>query len=285
MTDDDEIDDASLKSMRAVWLSMRDEEPPSAGMSALLAAAAAKADEMRDQPTWWARVFAVLRRPPALAFATVMILIGGAVIVTRTTSTRDVPVMTAGDDRARGPETHESQNMATETERPAVLPDAGVVMPPAADPTDDVAKPEPPRHPAHKPPPRHVATEGPAGGGKTQAEPPLDRDVTETTKDRKLDVKEDPVPDQPPAQPTAPTTREPAKAPEPTIDPETTTLSGDSVRRPTTPPIEQLARQAESAATRHDCAAVRVIVAKIKQQDASFFKSRLGGNAAIAKCL
>jgi hypothetical protein len=72
--------DAQLQAMRAVWLSMREEDPPDGGLVDLLAAARAKAETMRTRPTLWQRVLAVLKRPPALAFATVVVLVGGAVL-------------------------------------------------------------------------------------------------------------------------------------------------------------------------------------------------------------
>ena len=50
-------EDAQLRGMRAVWLSMPDEEPPTGGMAELLAAARAKADAMANAPAprtrWW----------------------------------------------------------------------------------------------------------------------------------------------------------------------------------------------------------------------------------------
>lgn len=80
--DADSQDDtnAQLRAMRSVWLSMREEDPPDGGLVDLLAAARAKAATMRARPTLWQRVLAVLRRPPALAFATVVVLVGGAVL-------------------------------------------------------------------------------------------------------------------------------------------------------------------------------------------------------------
>jgi len=80
--DADSQDDtnAQLRAMRSVWLSMREEDPPDGGLVDLLAAARAKAATMRARPTLWQRVLAVLKRPPALAFATVVVLVGGAVL-------------------------------------------------------------------------------------------------------------------------------------------------------------------------------------------------------------
>jgi hypothetical protein len=71
---------AQLRAMRAVWLEMREEDPPDGGLVDLLAAARANAGTMRARPTLWQRVLAGLRRPPALAFATVVVIVGGAVL-------------------------------------------------------------------------------------------------------------------------------------------------------------------------------------------------------------
>jgi hypothetical protein len=77
----DGLDDPALRSMRAVWISMRDEEPPAAGLSALLAAAREKAEQMRPREPWWRRALAVMRRPPVLALATVTVLLSGAIVI------------------------------------------------------------------------------------------------------------------------------------------------------------------------------------------------------------
>jgi hypothetical protein len=74
-------DDPKLRAMRAVWLAMRDEAPPERGLAELLAAARAKAGTMQVRPARWQRVIAGLGRPPALACAAVLVLVGGAVIL------------------------------------------------------------------------------------------------------------------------------------------------------------------------------------------------------------
>lgn len=83
--DDDDVrdDDPKLRAMRAVWLTMRDEDPPERGMAELLAAARVTAEAMQPRPGLWQRLVAGLRRPPVLAFATVVVLVGGAAIVVR----------------------------------------------------------------------------------------------------------------------------------------------------------------------------------------------------------
>jgi hypothetical protein len=85
-------DGPELAAMRSVWLAMRDEDPPERGLAELLAAAGAKAQAMQARPAWWQRLAAGLRRPPALALATVLMLVGGAVVVGRHGVDAPVPV-------------------------------------------------------------------------------------------------------------------------------------------------------------------------------------------------
>lgn len=94
--DPDDKGDAQLRSLRAVWLAMPDEDPPERGLDALMAAARTKATEMAEgstelpahkpakaeqTPSWWERFVAGFRRPAVLAMATVMVLVAGAVLV------------------------------------------------------------------------------------------------------------------------------------------------------------------------------------------------------------
>jgi hypothetical protein len=76
-------DDLRVRALRAVWSTMRDHDPPDSGLGALLAAARVKAESMQPRTSRWRRLAAVLRRPPVLAFATVVVLIGGGVLVSQ----------------------------------------------------------------------------------------------------------------------------------------------------------------------------------------------------------
>ena len=291
---EDDLDDASLKSMRAVWLSMRDEEPPAAGMSALLAAAREQAEQMRAQPAWWQRLFALLRKPPTLAFATVLILIGGAVIVTRT-SDKQVESLSVEQAPVSELRLREAEQQAPERD-----PNARAQL--AAEPVEQAPEvpalatreitPDPPKAVAvTKPKPKQrkaqVGSKAPddqPGKNEPSRHDRFDDESRTATgtfageaKGGDTTVLESPgrvAPPQPPPR------SEPSKPTEPAV--EAVTLSDGKA---TTPPNEQLARQAESAASRGDCAAVRTIVARIKKQDERFFKTRLGKNAAVAKCL
>jgi len=123
--DRDELDDPALRSMRAVWISMRDEEPPATGLVELLAAARAKAEEMRPREPWWQRALAALRRPPVLALATVMVLLGGAIVIgTQRESFQAMP--TGEADRAKLDEPAvQSRSAAPAKDTAAGAPGAG----------------------------------------------------------------------------------------------------------------------------------------------------------------
>jgi hypothetical protein len=73
------------------WLSLPDEEPPERGLAELMAAARAKAEIMASPP-WWKRALALARRPPVLALATVVVLVGGVIIVHREPAEVSSPV-------------------------------------------------------------------------------------------------------------------------------------------------------------------------------------------------
>ena len=302
---DDDIDDASLKSMRAVWLSMRDEDPPAAGMSALLAAARDQAEQMRARPVWWQRLFAMLRKPPALAFATVMILIGGAVVVTRT-SDKKVASLSAEEAPATELRLREADRQQAQPELDADAPSVAPVE-------------EPPQAPEPVIAPRGLTADAPKDVGVAKPKPKLrakaqvgakspddqpgkfepsryDRFEDETRakpgtsagagKGDSTTVLESPgraapQPQAPPPPPSPSPRSEPTKPTEPVSEAIVLSDRGET----STPPNEQLARQAESAASRGDCAAVRVIVARLKKQDERYFKTRLGKHAAVAKCL
>ena len=270
--DDDELDDASLRSMRAVWLSMRDEEPPTAGMSALLAAAAVKADAMREKPAWWERVLAMLRKPPTLAFATVMILIGGAVLVTRTSEDKQVESMTAATPEPPAVE-HAPATVTSSAE-----PQQEAQPAPAVEPTPTPLPPPPPppnpkdvtRGAKVKPPAQTYKEEVKALEEPAKAEPVAGKEAAGggfESPGRDQGVR-------------APVQSRPEPAPETGDD---VLLSDRSA--PATPPNEQLLRQAESAASRGDCAAVKTIAARIQRQDDAFYKQRVLKHAALAKCL
>ncbi|HEV7558890.1 MAG TPA: hypothetical protein VGO00_25635, partial [Kofleriaceae bacterium] len=75
---DDDDETRRLREIHTAFRSLPDEDPPERGLAELMAAARVKADTMKPAP-WWR----VLFRPPMLALATVMVLVGGALLIGR----------------------------------------------------------------------------------------------------------------------------------------------------------------------------------------------------------
>ncbi|MBA3392701.1 MAG: hypothetical protein H0T89_08660 [Deltaproteobacteria bacterium] len=303
--DDDELDDASLRAMRAVWVSMREEDPPAAGMAELLAAARANAEAMQPRASWWERFAGTMRRAPVLAFATVVLMAGGAVLVSRTQ--RDQPAVATTDDPSAEPTMTSptvSRSAAVVGEPPPVETTTAspeVATPSVADGTDVAnlrgerggIEEEPagavkkPRRAASPPKPKaelveraqKVPTESPTAstGGLAIDQPDTAADTPSSTKDAIV-------------APTKPAPKQPVAEPRPDADRGTVIVNESEQRKqteaaPKAPSVQQLAQQAESAAARSDCPAVRVLVARIRKQDAAYYKQRLAINPAITRCL
>ena len=245
--EDDE--DPQLKSLRQVWLSMRDEAPPTRGLDALMAAARSHV-EVLAKPTLWQRIVAALRRPPMLALATVMILIGGVVIFTRHSDelekapTAPSTLPDQSKPAQRDLELHSS---------PATPPTVKLAVP--ADPADkEVQHPHAVTRPtttttgrSHET--RTMTDDGFATGQNHDAMPhPTGHATMSGAGEDKLDAKKD------------------AKAPVP-----------NEVL------VEQLATQARSAVTRGDCETARSIGARIARQDASYYREHVANDLSACK--
>jgi len=310
--DDDPDNDPLMRSMRSVWLGMRDEEPSSNGLAELMAAARTQADAMRPKAAWWRRTLAVLVRPPVLAVATVLVIVGGAVVLGRH----------GVDDAALTTPTNRDESTIEEREHGApgaggaagnehAEPEARAVAPPTEAPaTGDL-----PVAPAADPAPRHrparVREHGDAfrrDGNNERAgdkKPDLSTDQRYTT-----GYEDDLAPPPPPPPPPAvdkdkvtvesgvaggETSRIPTSggvtdrrkiprtlAPAAPSEPEAATLSSN--RRPTDS-TEQLIKQAQVAASRKDCPAVRATTQRIKKTAPAVYKSRVITQPEIARCL
>ncbi len=278
--DGDEHDadnDPLIRSMRSVWADMREEDPPSRGFSDLMAAARVKAVEMKPEP-WWRRAFASLVRPPMLAATTVALLIGSTVALTRRAGTdAAAPVVESGlreraeaDKQVAGPRAPARDQFDDEQAegKPAIASaGSGQVQRPAVRPRPAIinAQPHKDAAPAAEPPPveaAKVATgdrgvvkgadEGPSGRagsapvGETQEEAPMATDSVTATR--------------PPASPRPTTTDKPNSA-------------------------QQLLKQAETAAGRKDCPAVRATVERLRRIDDKLYKDRAVTQPAIKRCL
>ena len=107
---DEHDDDPDSGSLRHVFSEMRaaDEDPPARGLAELMAAARAHAP---TSVPWWQRIAHALRQPPALAVASIVILIGGALVISRPDATIEEVAPTTRSNAAqtaippRGPST------------------------------------------------------------------------------------------------------------------------------------------------------------------------------------
>jgi hypothetical protein len=312
-------EDAKLRAMRSVWLSMRDEEPSSGGLAELMAAARGKAAEMAPPSAWWQRVVAGLRRPPVMAFATVLVLLGGAMIVGRQLERTGAPVAAgSASDALRTPP--EVGGGTAPPARPAAPEAAGQVpRDPAAPPA---TAPPPPPAPAPAPAPAmddasarqageaasatKAAGEAnkprsePTGGDRPSATPArlaLPRPTANAPVRGELDDDNGVSPgSEPPATPSAGAVAAPPNdLPATPVRPTTTrdeaeppraqhqTVAGPRQERGGATP-SALYRQCEAAATRGDCAEVRRLVDQISTTDRRY-RARVSRTSRIAKCL
>jgi len=257
--DADSQDDTNgqLRAMRAVWLSMREEEPPDGGLVDLLAAARTKASTMRARPTLWQRVLAFAKRPPALAFATVVVLVGGAVLfIGRSKGMRA--------DLAAG-----SSGAVTSYVQPGVEEKKAIgepVQAPGAarsEPSAKVERAEGAAKAGVEDAPR--TTERPAAPTRSTVATVTDEHAGANAGERDADA----------------AGASPAE------------VRFDAGRRAAAPAaaetrkqalLEQLYRQCESAARRGDCVAVRKMVDRIAKTDRGY-RARVEKQASVAKCL
>lgn len=258
MTDDNAEDDG-LKSLRAMWLSMPDEDPPDRGFAELMAAARVKADEMAAaKPSLWQRLVEQLRRPPVLALATVMVLCGGAVLIGQ-----------RGDRMEAEPPAATQPVIATgATEMAPQAPPAA--EPAAAAPSMDEDKPSEPavtERAVSKPPP---AKQAPRGRTRASSGEGLRAESSTAVLDDAVAAPEK-------ADTSRTTTAKGSES--------FGTTAGASVPMTPPPTAAQLHERARGAAARGDCEAARTLVRRIEKQDAAYYAAKVARDGALATCL
>lgn len=302
-------DDPQLKSLRAVWLSMPDEEPPERGLAELMAAARVKAEQMA-KPSLWQRISALLRRPPVLALATVMILIGGAVFIGKRSSKMDA-TPEAVQEQATNTVAPSAGSAAGEGDMDGVAAPAGATGAAQAVPADETIAPEPmpeKKEEAKTEPPRvtrapvknadkgGLSKDNERAGTKTTTKPPTTKvqDSKAPTAQRGRDdsmlleggLDDGPStsdrfasPPPPPPAPAAPTA--PAEAPTATSE----AVVGGAPKADSQPSrAVQYVQQAKSAAARGDCAVARQLMKRVAGEDAAAYRKALATDAALKKC-
>jgi hypothetical protein len=300
--DDDLGLDESMSSMRSMFREMRDEEPSDKGLAALLSAAREKAEEMKPKRSWWGVLLEQLRRPPVLAMATVVVLIGGAVVIsgredmkaeTETVSTTPSRMYVADqlDPAAPGAARDDGYEEGAASAR-----STGAA---AGSATNNFDAPPPTTPPVVQRPPRATTKPGRTRGPVAEKAKPADGLAIET---------------KPAPEPTVEAKKEDEKAPMAIAADEDMQVKGGStvtestssnapqtdsksVSRKPLPSIEgedraardasiaQLLKQCEAAAAKNDCAAVRTIAAKIAKQDPQAYKNRVLKSSSISRCL
>jgi hypothetical protein len=259
-----------------------DEEPPETGMAALMAAARAKAVEMAPPPrkSLWARFLDGIKAPPVLALATVVVLIGGAIIIKNHDTALDATNRVVVPEQAVAPiATPDAAMPAAHDEVPAAV--AAAPEPPPTEPA--LAAPPPAPHVANQAPPRrrmapskHLENadrdDGVIGAGSVEQEV--------------ASVPPPPPPPPPVAAPTAPPpgitiATEDAPAPA-TKAPAAATAKGAA---PSPALVEQLLHACRAAAQKRDCPTARTLATQIHDKDACFYRARVLKDADIVKCL
>jgi hypothetical protein len=305
--------DPQVRAMRAVWLTMRDEDPPERGLAALLAAARVTAETMHARPTPWQRLVADLRRPPTLALATVMVLVGGAVLLGR----RGVDVPAARPDAAgvvtlepAPPETQAPSrpDIAAGTAVPgelAMQPGAADERPVAAEgsakderpaaggapvATDlkhtdvgaaNAVAPPTPRGPAGPAPGAPTAGSTWNAAGPREPRPPPTREQPRSSDD--LDGAASAASNvAPPPDDAVEATKKAATKKAARVEP--TITRHDKQQAAPAVSLDQLYKQCEAAARRGDCATVRWLVGRITGSAPSY-RTRVAKDSVVAKCL
>lgn len=304
---DEREDEPQLRAMRTVWLAMRDEDPPDRGLAELLAAARAKAETMQVRPTLWQRAVAGLRPPPALAFATVLVLVGGAVILGRRGMEVSAPVSipeVSGRATASPVPREAPMQVAAPGATGRAAPAAGSGRAEAFGPADGgsarlpaaVTPASPHGSPAPVPPTAKIemsaeATTSPKGlaraGMVDGRAAPMPAVVTpESVASADLAGAVNSVHDEAGAPP-------PADADEVATAGEATTIVArgapqptkrDKQQAPSATLLAQLYKQCEGAARRGDCVAVRELVGRITKTDRGY-RARVAKDSPVAKCL
>jgi hypothetical protein len=253
MADDD--DDPQLRSMRAAWRSLPEEDPPERGLAELMAAARQHAEAMAEaRAPWWKRALAILRRPAVLALASVLVLLGGVFAVTATH--KGVSPEPAGVEQSAAPVASPPEPAKPEA---AAAPSTGGLAAPASPP------PPPPAASIATPkiaPAHHSATRALAAPKPT------------------------PAPAQQLAQPPAAAADDEPDAPAPaTRAPVSKSASSDAASSPRRQLNAQMLTQCRTAAARGDCETAKKIAQRIQADDAAYYAQSVATDAAIAKCL
>lgn len=241
---DEDPDDPQLKALRAVWLAMRDsdEDPPDSGVSALMAAARSQASMMAAaRAPWWKRLFDQLRRPPVLALASLLVVIGvGVLLASHHDALEKAPTRAPVQEKELPHANLDIGGPAPATAAaPAPAPDLD-----KAKVSDQKAHEEAPVH-RHPTSPAHA----PEGNGM-------------------------------PAPRTAPRPEPAFEAGDAVTAGAKTETAAPANPQPGRILVDELAAQVRRAAKRGDCENARAIATRIAGQDAAYYRDHVAGDLA-----
>jgi len=294
---DDDLD-AMMGSMRSMWRELPDEEPPSNGFDALMAAARVQAAKMAppEKDSWVRRALAMLVRPPMLAAATAVLLVGTTVMLTRRDGGEgiSVPVAETRTRPAAGADeiAPKREGKATDLDKtdddnkPATKKDAFGQGSAAVAP-GNTAPVQRPRPPVVKPadPIKETPTMPPPAIEPPKPDPPPV--VIDTGKVKGFEDSEEKVPvgNTKHGETDRPTSIK-VEGARPQVEPTSpdTVVTGGR-QPPSQVSATQLLQQAETAAKRNDCPAVRATADRIRKLDDKLYKSRVVTQPAIKRCL
>ena len=283
--------------MRAVWLEMRDEEPPGGGLAELLAAARVKAEAMQPRPSRWQRLVAMLRRPPVLALATAMVLLAGAAIFGR----RAVGPMSRADEDAAPHVVDVGAGSAAQAQLTEKEVHAGEAAPRKAV-SQDVSQDATMQRTAQDGDAPSAGAVAPAPAGRSTRPRPQAPALREAPRVARSPAIETPAPaieTSPPAVAARPDRDDAARHEEsprerkaaPAMDaaapagaPSPSAVLPARQSGPSSTELSRLHQQCETAARRGDCPVVRQLVERITRADRGY-RGRIAKDSAVAKCL
>lgn len=318
---DGDDDDLSLGSMRSLFRDLRDadEEPPARGMAELLAAARQQAEHNKVKheeavaeasPSLWRKFLAMFARPPVLAFATIALLVGGGIIVTRHKD--DV------GDTAKAPSVALDRERAQDTAARPAKNELELKKDDGAERLEDHAPPKAPEKMGEAQTTSTgqgsgQAAQGHAGpgnvenrwGGNGKADavaPPKPAPVATPSLDAttpkpasveppasQSDVPEKPTEPPPPPPPAQGETAVSNDRVDPNVSAPQTQAPHVDQQKPTStatkPSSSDLLAKSHEAATKGDCTTSRAIANKIASQDNAFYRKSVATDPAIAKCI
>jgi hypothetical protein len=257
------------------WLSLTDEDPPERGFAELMAAARAKAEVMAHPP-WWKRIADLLKRPPVLALATVIVLIGGVIVVHRDAAEVASPAASPSPP---------AENMRGASPPPAVEAAPGGAGAAPAPIGEAVATPplEPPPAVEHGTA-RPERIEGASVAGKKQKAAAANVDAKlarpDTTRADTGSVEVDLVSKGQAEE--APVVEGVMKDPAAQTRTSEDEPKAQLTRKPA--PAASLAR-CRAAATNKDCAGARACAKQIESESPAFYRANVANDATLKPCL